>query len=509
MKNKSSWFALGFFLSFFFLVSLVANWQLRRMDVPNYATWSGGLRDLEFKLQQIEWISKRGQVDALFLGSSVQDGGMSADAFTEELIKLRVKDSNAYNFALPAVGPVFWPIIYRLVRLSTKPKYIFVSSGVTGLGSRDPKRLKILAGPKLSAKGQGGFLLNAIDYFSSSPAALVVRHPMLLRLSKKLWKMPILEKAAAFKDFVIYGRYFHIQGSATDAVPRSGHGDGISYSFNPNLKVIQEWKSNYKEGLKSTVECIQTAPNDEERRLCFFGDDDLRAINEFLRLAKSDGVEVVHAPMESTVGNLPIVRADEEVIKNRRIWHTEFARLFGLRVIYFLDDFVIQPFELADGVHLNNLAGVRYGKMLARNWARAQGMELPRTEEDRSSFNIPFYYSFEHPDEELTDEQQTIGTGFIILKDDKAIGSTLEIKFYQRYNFEIGKTYTFEFCTPDRKTHYVQTVATELGFTRFKMPVGRHEKMALIGRLVEKDEKTGKYFVPARFSVESFKWIDS
>lgn len=506
MKNRLSEIWLIFFFICFLLPSLWANWRLRKVQYPIYATWTGGLRDLDIKLRQLEWISERGKVDSVFLGSSVQDAAMMAEVFTEELQRLHVPDSNAYNFALPAVGPILWPSIYRLMRLSTLPKQIFISSGVTPLGSRDPKRLKMIAGPRLDrTAGKGGFALNAVDFFLKSPASEVIQYPILLKLSEIVWRNPLFENAAALKDLLIYRNFKNYKFWSADSTPRSGHGDGISYLFNPQLKQIQDYKETYKEGLRKTVECIQTAPNDEERKLCFFADDDLRAIQELLQLAKKDRVEVVYAPLESTVGNLPSVRTDQTLNENRRIWHQEFARVYGLRILYFLDDFVIQPYELADGVHLNYWAGVRYGKMLARNWARAQGVYVPISNEDQSREKLPFYYSFEHA-RNPSSEELRMGRGFIILRDETSKGSILEMSFHQTdKGFLLGKTYTLVYCTPDQKTHSVSAVATESWNMRFKMPMKPREKVALIGRIMENDSHSNGLDLIVR----SIKWIDS
>lgn len=508
MKNRFSWLSLICFFSCFLVVPLYVNWRLRRINLPDYATWNGGLRDLDYKFRQLEWISERGTVDSIFLGSSVQDGGVSAEAFTEELQKLHVKESNSYNFALPAVGPAFWPSIYRLIRLTTKPKRIFVGSGVTGLGARDPSRLKIIAGPKLPRKaGEGKFLLNAVDYFSGSPAGQVVQNSFFLKFMVDFWRTPILEKSAAIKDLFVFGRFASLPGSSSDFIARSGHGDGISYFFSPYLKIIQDWRRNYKEGLRVTADCIKTAPTDEERKLCFFTDDDLRAINEFLFLAKKDGVEVIYVPLESTAGFLPVVRADPTIMEDRRLWHTEFARVYHLPMLYFLDDFVIYPFELADGVHLNYLAALRYGRMLARNWAKAQGLKISNVAQNAK---IPFYYSFEQAEQDALMAPQELNkiSGFVILKDQTSQGSTLELSLYPKTAFSLNKTYTFEFFTPDRKSHYVRAVDEELGFFRLKLPFV-HGDMAVIGRVVEVNEKTGNYDPWLPVSIESVKWTDS
>lgn len=496
----------------FLLVFIFSNWRLKKSHLPNYATWSGGLRDLEFKIHQLEELGAAYPIDTVFLGCSIQDSGMSAEAFSQELPKLGITGSAAYNFALPAMGIDFWPAIYQLMKLSIKPKRIFIGLSVNYGQSRDTNRIEKLSHPKaLPTIGKKTFFLNAFDYFSQSPAAQLVANPLLLKLSRKIWKIPVLEKAGAVKDKLVFGSFVNIQASQAESVPRSAFGDGLAYSFNPDLKAIQDWTGMYKKGVRQTVNCIKESRSDEEKKLCFFSDTDLPIVLDFLALSKKDGIEVIFAAHDLSAGLTPRIQKDPQFQEDRRFWFKEFERVFAVSVINFLDDFVIEPFELADGVHLNSFGGTRYGKLLAQSWASRKDSTLSQKREISDPKKIPFYYKYENAEQDspLTNEQLSQGKGFIIVKGESSIGSALEITFFQKSALTVGQTYIVEFCTPDRKVLHILGVVARPGILQIKTPFLPHEKLALISRVVVKNDKTGEYGVPFRLFVERFKWTAS
>lgn len=61
------------------LTLLLINVVVSRASLPHYASWTG-IRPLEEKLETLEAFARRGPVDAVFIGSSISDFGVSASA---------------------------------------------------------------------------------------------------------------------------------------------------------------------------------------------------------------------------------------------------------------------------------------------------------------------------------------------------------------------------------------------------------------------------------------------
>src|SRR5215212_2354379 len=103
-------------------VALVAiNAVVAAKDLPEYGTWTG-IRPLEEKLHKLERYAEDGPVDAVVVGSSIPDFGISARVLSEQMTGYTGSPYRAFNFSSGGSEVVTLPKLYRLLRTVAKPR---------------------------------------------------------------------------------------------------------------------------------------------------------------------------------------------------------------------------------------------------------------------------------------------------------------------------------------------------------------------------------------------------
>jgi len=110
---------------------IVANVRVGGLPLPDYATWTG-VMEIEEKLRLLETFAGNGEVDALIVTSSLGDYGVSAETLTHELSALHGRPFRVFNFGIGGADIVTYASLYRLARLSAKPKQVWLVAPLSG-----------------------------------------------------------------------------------------------------------------------------------------------------------------------------------------------------------------------------------------------------------------------------------------------------------------------------------------------------------------------------------------
>src|SRR6266540_1722607 len=155
--------------------------------MPDYATWTG-IVTLERKLRLLRDFAQQGEVDALILSSSIGDYGVSAEVLSRELSTAR-KTYRVFNFSTGGAEAATFPMLYRLARLVSKPREVWI------------------AYPVEHNLGNGVRKNSPDETLLRAPVASALRWPLLLPVSFEFFELPLVRHSAALRDALEYGKF--------------------------------------------------------------------------------------------------------------------------------------------------------------------------------------------------------------------------------------------------------------------------------------------------------------
>lgn len=319
-------------LAVIFVLALV-NFFMGRAELPTYGVWTG-IRPIEEKIGKLEKFAKEGPVDALILGSSVADFGFSAELYSELMSEKLGRPYRVFNFSTGAAELVTIPTLYRIARTVVRPKAIFLINPVQF------KRSEIISP-------------NSPDYIlNHAPIGAALENSIKLHLSKLVWTMPIVEKAAALRELVLFGRYQNLVGAGMDTYLVTAHGDRISYTAGQaEISHMSRLRRAYEDQIKPLKDISIQELTHIERY--FFPSIDLKAMAELKDIARTDDLKIVvlaHSPA-GALWKTPIENAEYEV--GRAQYFNTLTKSVGGTLINPLDGLGIPDYAVMEDTHLN------------------------------------------------------------------------------------------------------------------------------------------------------------
>ena len=239
-------------------------------------SWTG-VGTLEDKLDMFARFARHGPVDAVLLGSSIVDFGVSAEALSDEVSRQSGKPYRVFNFSTGAATLKTFPVLYRLVRTTTKPKALFLIIPV------EPDR-----GDVLSPKTPEAIMLR-------SPIASSLHNPFRLALSAEIWALPVVRFASPLRDLALYGNYNNRVATHADIYELGVHGDMLSFTVNTDregfLKASEERK-NYVLKRKQYSTSL-SSENGQTAQTTYLSEYAVKDLQELANLARNDGVSLM------------------------------------------------------------------------------------------------------------------------------------------------------------------------------------------------------------------------
>jgi len=332
-------FAIGTFL--------FANFLISTAQLPRYASWTG-VGTLEDKLDMFARFARHGPVDAVLLGSSIVDFGVSAEALSDEVSRQSGKPYRVFNFSTGAATLKTFPVLYRLVRTTTKPKALFLIIPV------EPDR-----GNVPSPRTPEAIMLR-------SPIASSLHNRFRLALSAEIWALPVVRFASPLRDLALYGNYNNRVATHADIYELGVHGDMLSFTVNTDregfLKSSEERK-NYVLKRKQYSPRLSSEQNGQTAQTTYLSEYAVKDLQELANLARNDGVSltVIAHDRASALAN-----QDSAYNTALKLYYEEIVRTVPMKSINFIERFVPAPFEISDPIHLNQHGARRFARLLAK-----------------------------------------------------------------------------------------------------------------------------------------------
>ena len=346
-SRSQSFHQFAIFVFFAIGTFLFANFLISTAQLPRYASWTG-VGTLEDKLDMFARFARHGPVDAVLLGSSIVDFGVSAEALSEEVSRQSGKPYRVFNFSTGAATLKTFPVLYRLVRTTTKPKALFLIIPV------EPDRENVP-----SPRTPEAIMLR-------SPIGSSLHNPFRLALSAEIWALPLVRFASPLRDLALYGNYNNRVATHADIYELGVHGDMLSFTVNTDregfLKAFEERK-NYVLKRKQYSPPLSSEQNGQTAQTTYLSEYAVKDLQELANLARNDGVSlaVIAHDRASALAN-----QDSAYNTALKPYYEEIVRTVPMKSINFIERFVPAPFEISDPIHLNQHGARRFARLLAK-----------------------------------------------------------------------------------------------------------------------------------------------
>jgi hypothetical protein len=328
------------------LAPFVLNAVVAAQHLPEYASWTGIL-PLEEKLQKLGTFSSHGPTDAIILGSSIPDFGISAELLSKDMTAATGKPYRVFNFSTGGTELMTTPTLYRLARTVTKPRTLLLSV---------PEEIKR---PDVTSPRSPDYTLER------APIGTAIAHPWLFPFEKRFWDVPLVRYAAPFRDRLIFGRFVHVPSQGSDLYWMDPYGDTVSYSFQTSRTAL----NHLRRARDTTIVPLtphQMSMWSQQRKLKhFFNDVDIRAMTELRKLTTADGCRIVIVAHDVASDYFPTPLDEPKFDRGRRQFFTVLSRQVHAKVIYEVEKFKAQQYMLTDEVHLNYYGAKSFTRLIA------------------------------------------------------------------------------------------------------------------------------------------------
>lgn len=310
------------------------------VDLPAYGLWTG-IRPLEDKIKKLKDFASRGPVDAIVFGSSIADFGFSAERYSKLMSEELGQPYRVFNFSTGGAELSTIPALYRIARTVVKPKAIFLTIPVQFKRSEE-------------------LFKNSPDYIlANAPVGSDLGDPLRLELSAFYWTLPLIEKSAALRDLVMYGRYKNLIGAGMDTYHVTEYGDRISFTAGQaSLEHMQRLRQAYEEQVKPLPEgASQVAP---VAKNAYFPLIDVKAMEELRNFSQQDNFKI-YVMAHSSAAPLWVKPTENTEYKIGRMqyFNTLTMSVSGI-LIDPLNNFSVPDFAVMEDTHMNAYGAEMY-----------------------------------------------------------------------------------------------------------------------------------------------------
>ena len=340
-------------LSMILLINIgVANLRVEGDPLPEYGTWTG-IPTLQHKFSLLREFASQGPVDAVVLGSSVADHGVSAEVLSRDLSQAYGRPFRVFNFSTGAGDLRAFPLIYKIVRAVAKPKQLWISF---------PAQQN--TGEELIPQTPEYTLVHA-------PVGTALRYPWLIPASFQLYQLPLVRDARALSDWVIYRRFVNRPVSLLDVYDVSSFGDTRSFLLYPGTEALDKYIQDRRDLVVALGSQYAQASDEDNKNKVYFSRNTLAAIDELRAMAAADDCPITLLAHDTSAG---FAAQDGEYLVASKVFLKALGERFGARVIDVLASFRLADHNFADSSHLNYMGADEISSMMA---ARIANRPLP------------------------------------------------------------------------------------------------------------------------------------
>lgn len=367
--TKKILFPFTFLLSFLIFSSIVT-----KLKVPILEGQKFGNILLERKIQKLIELEKSDGVDAIFLGASTVDFGISAKTFSEQISSVTGKKFVAFNFGMGGGDYFIWSDFIKLIHLYAKPKY-FIVPGVNGF----------------TADYNFNFEGSYINTLQTSPVGRFLTFGMILQFMNRAWDSTVFSSLPSLRSKIIFGKYSKSALTISDFYFINEYGDSLSYNYiylNEHSKLVNQAKGYFLNSTADTISSYSLSTNVQEYEV-FFKLEKIRysldiGYEKIIRQTKDLNVKIfiVTFPLtaiESTFENNELFLQMNE---RYSVYFKQLSRFLGVSYLNALEDLTLKPWHVQDDTHYNTFAAEIIGRKLAEKFLNKTLPNPPEPNDD-------------------------------------------------------------------------------------------------------------------------------
>jgi hypothetical protein len=327
-------------------VAFIMNAVVSTQHLPEYASWTG-IRPLEEKLHKLDRFSSRGRVDALVLGSSISDFGISAKLLSKEMTAATGTRYRVFNFSTGGTELVTTPTLYQMARTVSKPRTLLLSV---------PEEIKRSDANSPSSP----------DYIlGRAPIGTAIAHPWLFPLEKRFFDIPLVRYAAPLRDGLVFGRFTHLPSQGSDLYWMDDFGDTVSFSYQTSSADLK-----YLRGLRTTAAAPLTQHemstwSQRAKLEHYFNEVDIEAMAQLRKLTASDHCQIVVIGHDVASDYYPTPLAAPAYVRAEHQFLAILADELHAKLIDEVGRFTAQQYMVTDTVHLNQYGSEAFTRLVA------------------------------------------------------------------------------------------------------------------------------------------------
>jgi hypothetical protein len=347
-----------------FLVGLavgpfVMNAVISAQHLPPYASWTG-IAPLEEKLQKLGDFASHGQVDGLVLGSSISDFGFDARLLSQEISTATGKPYRVFNFSTGGAEMSTMPTLYRLARTVSKPHTLLLA------WPEEVKRPETGPGPR------------SPDYtLEHAPVGTAMAHPWLFPLERRVWDVPLVRDAAAFRDRLVFGQFKHVPVQGSDLYSMDAWGDTRSFYYQTRRGSLTFLREAHRTMLVPLTPREMATFSEREKLQHYFSNYDIKGMDELLRLAQADGCPIVIIAHEVAADFYRRPLVGPTFARTRRQYFAILAHHLKAKLVYEVGKFAAKPYMITDPEHLNVYGSQAFTHLVAEGLTHRRLVSTP------------------------------------------------------------------------------------------------------------------------------------
>jgi hypothetical protein len=340
-------------------VVFILNAVVSTQHLPEYASWTG-IRPLEEKLHKLDRFSSHGQVDALILGSSISDFGLSAKLLSKEMTAATGTPYRVFNFSTGGAELVTTPTLYRMARTVSKPQTL------------------LLALPEEIKRSDANSPASPDYILGRAPIGTAIAHPWLFPLEKWFFDIPLVRYAAPLRDRLVFGRFKNLPSQGSDLYWMDDFGDTVSFSYQTSRHDL-----SYLRGLRTTAAAPLTQHqmstwSQRAKLEHYFNNVDINAMAQLRKLTTSDHCRIVVVADDVASDYYPAPLAVPAYVRAEHQFFAILAAELHAKLIDKIGRFTAQTYMITDTVHLNHYGAEAFTHLVAAELTRS--VEVPSSQ---------------------------------------------------------------------------------------------------------------------------------
>jgi hypothetical protein len=346
----------------------ITSLRINGEPLPEYGT-STGIATLERKLTILREFASQGPVDAVIIGSSVSDHGLSAAILSRDLSVAYGRAFRVFNLSTGGAEAPTLLMLYRLAHVIAAPRQTWITYPVEqNIGDNISK--------------------NSPDYaLMNSPVGTALRHPLLLPFSFRLFQLPLVHYATALRDLAIYGKFVTRPASHLDMYDVDAHGDTRQFLYYSDAEPFSKHVDLRRELILSLARQYDAAVDERAKTATYFARSALEAMEKIRAAAAHDHCAVTIFAHDTSAG---FAAQDAYYLEASDLFYKVISERLNAPVIDVRASFHPAGYKFADTSHLNSIGADEMSELIAAKIAKHP---LPRFSEyafsPKAGRNVP------------------------------------------------------------------------------------------------------------------------